>query len=81
MLVLTRKCGESLMIGDDIEICILEVKGELVKIGITAPRTTPVHRQEVYEEIKQANKAAARSHPDMAALDLPDDIKKERENK
>jgi carbon storage regulator len=80
MLVLTRRCGESLMIGDDIEIRILEVKGDLVKVGIAAPRTMPVHRQEVYEEIKQANHDAARFCQNLASLELPLDMKQEQNN-
>lgn len=59
MLALSRKANESIMIGNDIEITILEVKGEQVKIGITAPKAVPVYRQEVYAQIKEANKEAA----------------------
>ena len=53
MLVLTRKCNQSIMIGDDIEITVLSVMGEKVRIGIQAPREIPVFRQEVYIEIQQ----------------------------
>lgn len=59
MLALSRKANESIMIGNDIEITILEVKGEQVKIGINAPKSIPVYREEVYEQIKEANKEAA----------------------
>ena len=59
MLALSRKPNESIMIGNDIEITILEVKGEQVKIGINAPMSIPVYREEVYEQIKEANKEAA----------------------
>lgn len=59
MLALSRKANESIMIGNDIEITILEVKGEQVKIGINAPKSVPVYREEVYEQIKEANKEAA----------------------
>lgn len=59
MLALSRKANESIVIGNDIEITILEVKGEQVKIGINAPKSVPVYREEVYEQIKEANKEAA----------------------
>ena len=59
MLALSRKKGEALMINNDIEITILEVKGEQVKIGIAAPKEVPVYRKEVYIQIQEANKEAA----------------------
>ncbi len=59
MLALSRKENESIMIGNDIEITILEVKGEQVKIGITAPKSVPIYREEVYAQIKESNKEAA----------------------
>jgi carbon storage regulator len=59
MLALTRKKGESIMIGDDVELVVLSVQGEQVKLGILAPKTIPVHRKEVYELIQQENIAAA----------------------
>ena len=59
MLALSRKENESIMIGNDIEITILEVKGEHVKIGITAPKSVPIYREEVYAQIKEANREAA----------------------
>jgi carbon storage regulator len=55
MLVLTRKTGQKLIIANDIEIVVLETKGESVKLGINAPKTVPIYREEVYEEIKKAN--------------------------
>ncbi|MGE5418123.1 MAG: carbon storage regulator CsrA [Acidobacteriota bacterium] len=58
MLVLTRKKNESLMIGEDIEIVIVDIQGDRVRIGINAPKKLPVHRKEVYEEIIEANRAA-----------------------
>ncbi len=61
MLVLTRKTDESVIIGDEIAVTVLGVEGDHVKLGITAPRKVSVHRQEVYEQIKEANEAAARS--------------------
>ncbi len=61
MLVFTRKKGESLVIGNDVEITILSLGPGSVKVGITAPRHISVHRQEVYEAIRRENLAAARS--------------------
>ncbi|HHY91861.1 MAG TPA: carbon storage regulator CsrA [Firmicutes bacterium] len=59
MLVLSRRPGQSIMIGDDIEVTVLEWKDGQVSLGITAPRHVPVHRREVYEAIVQENRAAA----------------------
>ncbi|MDO4626219.1 MAG: carbon storage regulator CsrA [Pasteurellaceae bacterium] len=54
MLILTRKVGESLLIGDDIAITILNVRGNQVKVGVKAPKNVSVHREEIYQRIKQA---------------------------
>ncbi len=59
MLVLSRKKNESIIIGDNIEIVVVDVKGEQVKIGIKAPREVTVHRAEVYEEIQKENMEAS----------------------
>ncbi len=59
MLALSRKKDEAIIIGNDIEIKIIEVKGEQVKLGITAPKSVPVYRKEVYLQIKQDNKEAS----------------------
>ena len=56
MLVLTRRVGEKLMIGDDVEVVVLGVDGNQVRIGIAAPKEGPVHRAEVYERIKRERK-------------------------
>jgi len=53
MLVLSRQKDESIMIGDDVEVIIVDVRGDKVRLGITAPRSIPVHRREVYEAIKR----------------------------
>lgn len=61
MLVLTRKTGQKLIIADNIEIVILETKGEAVKIGIKAPKNITIYREEIYEEIRKANEQANRN--------------------
>lgn len=53
MLILTRRVGESVMVGDDITVTVLDVKGNQVRIGVNAPKDVPVHREEIYERIKQ----------------------------
>ncbi|KOO49608.1 carbon storage regulator CsrA [Viridibacillus arvi] len=58
MLVLTRKKGESIMIGDQIELKVLSVDGDQVKLGIVAPKSVKVHRSEVYQAIQEQNKEA-----------------------
>lgn len=59
MLVLTRRTGQSILVGDDIVVTILELSRDQVRIGIRAPRSVSVHREEVYEEILLSNRAAA----------------------
>lgn len=69
MLVLTRSPNQTIMIGDQIEITIVEVRGDKVRIGINAPIEVRVHRKEVYLAIQQANIEAAKAAPaDLAAL-------------
>ncbi|MDY6912861.1 MAG: carbon storage regulator CsrA [Planctomycetota bacterium] len=58
MLVLSRQRDETIMIGDDVEITIVDIRGEKVRLGITAPPHVPVHRKEVYEAIKREKKAS-----------------------
>lgn len=67
MLALSRKKNEALIINNNVEITILEIKGEQVKIGITAPKEVPVYRKEVYIQIQDANKEAVDTEG-MAAL-------------
>jgi len=61
MLALSRKKNEAIMINNNIEITVLEIKGEQVKLGISAPKKVPVYRKEVYIQIQEANKAAMTS--------------------
>ena len=58
MLALSRKKNEALIVNNNIEITVLEIKGEQVKLGISAPKDVPVYRKEVYEQIQEANKDA-----------------------
>jgi len=72
MLVLTRKPDQSIMVGTEIEITVLEVRGEQVRLGIRAPRNVTVHRKEVFEQIRLENQNASAtsmdSLPDLPAL-------------
>ena len=65
MLILTRKTGQSIRIGDDIEIEVLDVKGRQVRIGINAPRGMPIHREEIFQKIKKENLQAAAMPEDI----------------
>ena len=69
MLVLTRRSGESVMIGDQVVVTVVEVRGDVVRLGIEAPREVRVHREEVYRAVGEANAAAAKaSDDDMTRL-------------
>ena len=59
MLILSRKAGQGLVIGEDVEITVLEIRGDVVRLGIRAPREVSVHRTEVYLQIAEANRNAA----------------------
>jgi len=59
MLVLTRKVGESINIGDNIKISIMDIKGRSVRVGVEAPRTMSIHREEVYSRIQEENRLAS----------------------
>lgn len=66
MLVLTRRPNESIMIGDDVEVSIVEVKGEQVKLGISAPKNIKVHRKEIFLAIQRENIDASRPSVEKA---------------
>ena len=68
MLVLTRKVHQSIVIGDDVEVVVLEVRGEQVRLGIKAPKNVTVHRKEIYEQILGENVSASEVRPE----DIPD---------
>ena len=63
MLVLSRHRDESIMIGDDVVVTIVDIRGDKVRLGIAAPQDIPVHRQEVYEAIKRENERAKKLKP------------------
>lgn len=67
MLVLSRQRDETIMIGDNIEVTVVDIRGDKVRLGINAPKDIPVHRKEVYDAIRRENKAAAQVKPE----DLP----------
>lgn len=69
MLVLTRKSNQSIMIGDDIEVSVLAIIGEKVRVGIQAPRDVPVFRKEVYLEIQDERRAAIGTEESQGELD------------
>ncbi len=79
MLVLARKVGESVVIGDNVEITVLEVKGEVVRLGVKAPSNIPVYRKEIYEQIVKENLASSSS--ELSLEDLSDLIKPASEEK
>ena len=70
MLILSRKINEKIMIGDDISISIIEIRGDQVRIGVDAPKSVKVFRQEVFDAIKAENKAAVQSVVVLPVLDI-----------
>lgn len=70
MLALSRKKNEALVINNNVEVTILDIKGDQVKIGITAPKEVPVYRKEVYLQIQESNKDAFKSENAEALKDL-----------
>ena len=82
MLVLARRLNESIMIGDDIEVVVIDIKGDQVKLGIKAPRKVTVHRKEIYDEIKGQNIEAVKSDVDPGKLgDLTGLFSKDKKKK
>ena len=75
MLVLTRRAGQSIVIGHDITVTVLDVRGDQVRLGINAPRSVDVHREEVFLELQRANRSAAEL-PSNALSNLGSLVKK-----
>lgn len=67
MLVLTRKVGEGIAIGDDVKIVVMQIKGKQVRLGIKAAPTTAVHREEIYQKIQDENRAASQPNRDLVS--------------
>ena len=70
MLILSRKVDEKIVIGDDISVSIVEIRGDQVRIGVDAPKTVKVFRQDVFDAIKAENRAAAESKPVLPIMDF-----------
>ncbi len=68
MLVLTRKLNQSIVINDQVEVVVLEIRGEQVRLGIKAPKDVPVHRKEIFDQIQDENKSAA----EVSVDDIPE---------
>ena len=79
MLVLTRRANQSIMIGHEIVVTVLEVRGDQVRLGIKAPRSIDVHREEIFAQLQQANRDAVRTSKE--GLESLEDLPRGSENK
>lgn len=64
MLIITRRPGEKIVLGDDVVVTVMEISGQTARIGIAAPKELPVYREEIWESVKAENRAAAEAGPD-----------------
>ncbi len=64
MLIITRKPGEKIMLGDDVVVHVMEIVGNSVRVGIQAPRSLPIYREEIWDAVRKENQAAAQATPD-----------------
>ena len=71
MLIITRRPGEKIMVGDDVVVEVIEVNGSSVRIGIAAPKSIPVYREEIWDAVRAENRAAAEAQVDLLPDDLP----------
>jgi carbon storage regulator len=67
MLLITRRAGEKIMVGDEVVVHVMEIVGNTVRVGIEAPRSLPIYREEIWQSVREENRAAA----DAAPLELP----------
>jgi carbon storage regulator len=77
MLIITRRPGEKIMVGEDVVVEVIEVSGSSVRIGIAAPKSIPVYREEIWAAVQAENRAAAASEVDQLPDDLPTQTKKQ----
>lgn len=78
MLILTRRMSETLMIGNEITVTVLGIKGNQVRLGIGAPQSVEVHREEIYERIREERAGGAQPQPDHAESSVPVRVKKSK---
>ena len=72
MLIITRRAGEKVMVGDDVVVHVMEIAGNTVRVGIEAPRSVPVYREEIWHAVREENRAAAAASAELPAeLPLP----------
>jgi carbon storage regulator len=69
VLIITRKPGEKIMLGDDVVVHVMEIVGNSVRVGIQAPRSLPIYREEIWDAVREENQAAAKAAP--GALPIP----------